>query len=203
MVTVYHYMCPVRIKCGQGQMNRDRRIETPEWRCFLNARSRCNNPNHPSYEHYGGRGIQFKFETFQEFIDELGIRPQGLQLDRIDNDGHYERGNVRWTTRKVQQSNRTICKKNKVTICGHDEKAHAFGLCRKCYQRVRERKMAKAGHYRSKEHRKKGRDWYRALQADPVRHAAYLKQKREWYHKRKEQHELNDTASSNALSAAA
>lgn len=60
---------------------------------------RCINKHHSSWKHYGGRGIEFRFSSFAEFFAELGPRPKGLTLDRIDNDGHYEVGNVRWVTR--------------------------------------------------------------------------------------------------------
>jgi hypothetical protein len=75
----------------------------------MSARQRCTNPNHVSYKNYGGRGIEFRFESFKEFIEEIGLRPSPeLTLDRIDNDGHYEAGNVRWATRLEQNSNRRV-----------------------------------------------------------------------------------------------
>ncbi len=73
------------------------------------AKSRCQNPNNPNYENYGGRGIQFKWETAGEtaqwIIEHLGEKPPGKSLDRIDNDGHYEPGNLRWATPKEQALN--------------------------------------------------------------------------------------------------
>ena len=54
------------------------------------AKARCNNPNVKSYSDYGGRGIEFKFTSYGEFLDALGPRPLGYTLDRINNDGHYE-----------------------------------------------------------------------------------------------------------------
>lgn len=79
---------------------------TPEYRSFRAALTRCTNPQQRAWSYYGGRGIEFKFESFEEFFKELGPRPDGMTLDRIDNDGHYEPGNVRWATPSQQNFNR-------------------------------------------------------------------------------------------------
>jgi hypothetical protein len=80
---------------------------TPEYMCFENARARCNRLTHPRYKDYGGRGIQFRFKSFEEFLAELGPRPSPQHSpDRFpNNDGHYEIGNVRWALSKEQQAN--------------------------------------------------------------------------------------------------
>jgi len=80
--------------------------QTPEYQAWADARKRCRNPNHVHYRHYGGRGIEFRFESFGQFFEHIGPRPDGMSIDRIDNDGHYEPGNVRWTTRSEQNRNR-------------------------------------------------------------------------------------------------
>jgi hypothetical protein len=73
---------------------------------FLNAKRRCENPNNKRFYDYGGRGIKFLFSSFQEFKDELGPRPSpDHSVDRINNDGNYEKGNLRWSTRSEQQRN--------------------------------------------------------------------------------------------------
>lgn len=78
-----------------------------EYRIFIAAKARCNNPKNPFYHRYGGRGIEFRFQNFEEFFDEVGMRPDVTHsLDRINNDGHYESGNVRWADRLTQQRNR-------------------------------------------------------------------------------------------------
>ena len=78
---------------------------SPECHTFYCAKDRCNNPRNKGFKNYGGRGIRFLFKSFEQFYTELGPRPTGLTLDRIDNDGNYEPGNVRWATRQQQQLN--------------------------------------------------------------------------------------------------
>lgn len=79
----------------------------PEYNVFIQAKERCTNPNNPAFENYGGRGIEFKFPDFPAFIAELGYRPSSqYTLDRENNNGHYEPGNVRWVTRLTQNRNR-------------------------------------------------------------------------------------------------
>jgi hypothetical protein len=78
-----------------------------EFWAFHNAKCRCNNPNLPEYQNYGGRGIEFCFDSMEQFILEVGRRPTPEHsLDRIDVDGNYAPGNVRWATRNVQANNR-------------------------------------------------------------------------------------------------
>jgi hypothetical protein len=66
------------------------------------------NPKDQAYERYGGRGIQFRFKSplaMAMWVEaNLGLHPE-LQLDRIDNEGHYEAGNLRYATRSLNQSN--------------------------------------------------------------------------------------------------
>ncbi len=70
---------------------------TPEYVAFAHAKDRCNNPNDKRYKDYGGRGIEFRFNSFEEFFAEVGLRPEEkTKIDRIDVNGHYEKGNLRW-----------------------------------------------------------------------------------------------------------
>lgn len=70
---------------------------------------RCHNPNDRSFENYGGRGIQVCEEwrdNFSQFIADMGIRPDGFDLDRIDNDKGYSPENCRWVSRLRNLNNK-------------------------------------------------------------------------------------------------
>lgn len=77
-----------------------------EYNAYMAAKQRCTNPKNPMWKWYGGRGIEFRFTSFQEFLDHIGPKPKGLTLDRKDNEGHYEVGNVHWITMAQQSKNK-------------------------------------------------------------------------------------------------
>ena len=79
----------------------------PEYHVYSVAKQRCTNPKSQRWPSHGGRGIRFLFSSFEEFITHIGRRPAGdYSLERIDNDGNYEKGNVKWATRSEQQKNK-------------------------------------------------------------------------------------------------
>lgn len=98
--------------CGNAIFHRTHGMTlTREYMSWHSARTRCLNPNDEHWSDYGGRGIKFLFTSFEQFFAELGPRPQGKTLDRINNDSNYEPGNVRWATAEEQNANRRSRKK--------------------------------------------------------------------------------------------
>ena len=90
-------------------MKRIRKPLPAGYKCWVNMKQRCTNPNDRSYPNYGGRGIKVCAawgDSFQQFYTDMGARPTGYSIDRIDNDGDYEPSNCKWSTHKEQQSNK-------------------------------------------------------------------------------------------------
>lgn len=82
---------------------------TPTYVTWQRMKARCLNPAAVDYDRYGARGIKVcdRWMQFESFLADMGTRPDGLQLDRIDNDGHYEPGNCRWVTKQHNARNRS------------------------------------------------------------------------------------------------
>lgn len=82
---------------------------TALYKVWSSMKARCDNPNAPFYKRYGGRGIKVceRWSKFENFIEDMGERPEGMTIDRINNDGNYEPSNCRWVTHKENCNNRS------------------------------------------------------------------------------------------------
>lgn len=91
-----------------------RMSKSREWNTWAGMKARCYSEGDPSFHRYGGRGIRICdrwLHSFAAFLDDMGRRPPGTTLDRIDNDGDYEPGNCRWATALEQQGGRSTSKR--------------------------------------------------------------------------------------------
>jgi len=108
-------------KCGRRDALGREALIVPRWlyRRAQAAEQRCINPNDANYARYGARGIEFRFASARAMArwiqDNLGLERQ-KEIDRIDNDGHYEAGNLRWASRAQNVAN---SRKSKVTLMFH------------------------------------------------------------------------------------
>ena len=113
-----------RVKRSCGCLTREERIRhghavnrksSPEYTSWVQMRARCNNPKNVNFPWWGARGIRVcdYWDTFENFLSDMGPRPIGKSLDRINNEGHYVPSNCRWATPKEQANNRrdNKCKK--------------------------------------------------------------------------------------------
>ena len=82
---------------------------TPTYRSWCGMIARCCNPRHRSYDRYGGRGIAVceRWLTFIHFLEDMGEKPAGQSVHRVDNDGPYEPGNCRWASGREQARHKT------------------------------------------------------------------------------------------------
>lgn len=96
--------------CGCAEGGRTHgRTASREYSSWRGMKNRCLNPNTTGYENWGGRGITVDprwAASFEAFFKDMGERPAGHSLDRINPDGNYEPGNCRWATRHTQRVNR-------------------------------------------------------------------------------------------------
>jgi len=110
------------LSCGCVNRSENPKRDNPAyavWACMI---QRCTNPKNSNYHKYGGRGITVCSrwrDSFDAFIQDVGDRPDGTSLDRIDNNGNYDPSNVRWATPIVQARN---MRKNRLATIGEQTK---------------------------------------------------------------------------------
>lgn len=107
--------------CLQKRINlKHGHYKSPTYQCWADMKTRCSNPKHKSYKDYGGRGIGVcsYWQEFENFYKDMGDKPPGLTLERINNDHGYYRENCRWATRAEQNRNKRRTKNTKeVVLC--------------------------------------------------------------------------------------
>jgi len=119
---------------AKKQMTTHGKTKTRTYNVWISMRKRCLNPNHKSYNDYGGRGITICnkwLDNFENFLDDMGESPNGKSLDRIDNNKGYYKDNCRWSSWKEQANNRRNSKiinfNGKSMCCSDWEKELNFG----------------------------------------------------------------------------
>lgn len=95
---------PIRLKRPKGS----RQVDIPGRASWASMISRCNNPNRSNYKYYGGRGIKVcrRWKKFENFLADMGRKPPGKSLDRIDNNKGYSPSNCKWSSKSEQMKNR-------------------------------------------------------------------------------------------------
>lgn len=122
------------------------------YRCWENMRTRVFNKTSPAYKNYGGRGISIcdRWSDFKNFLEDMGESPEGLTIERLDNDGNYCKENCRWATRTRQGRNNRQAKLSleKARAIRTDPRtnwaiAKAYGVCETTIERVKAHKLWK------------------------------------------------------------
>lgn len=104
---------------GKEKLSKIRKVhgmhDSNEYKIWRGIRNRCFNKNEPAYKNYGGRGITVceRWNSFENFLIDMGRRPNGLSIERVNVNGNYEPGNCCWVTMKAQQANR----RDTVRVC--------------------------------------------------------------------------------------
>ena len=121
----------------------------PNYQVWSSMKTRCNSEDDLSYKNYGGRSISYceRWKDFANFCEDMGIKPKGLTIERINNDGNYEPNNCKWATRHEQGQNKRVYKTNALGQNGTFKKKGRFIVARNWNNR----KYKIAGSFETKE----------------------------------------------------
>lgn len=114
----------------------------PSYNTWVSMKARCTDPDLPGYKNYGGRGITYdpRWEHFAEFVRDMGVRPsKEHSIERLDNDGNYEKSNCVWATRSVQAKNRRRFENNASGSTGVKQVKSGRWVAQADYNKVRYR----------------------------------------------------------------
>lgn len=97
-----------RVTCSHGKRNYHGKSDTPTYRSWSMMRYRCNNMDHPKAKYYILKGITYppEWEYFENFLKDMGERPDGTSLDRVDSNLSYSKENCRWADIETQTKNK-------------------------------------------------------------------------------------------------
>jgi len=102
-------ICPCRKRHGATSTDEPQGPFRRTYRIWTGMHSRCRDKSCPMFHRYGGRGITVceRWKSFETFLDDMGMAPEGMSIERMDNDGNYTPGNCTWATPAEQSRNRT------------------------------------------------------------------------------------------------
>lgn len=144
MVTGHTKSCGCLIGEASSRRAIHRQSNSPTYWSWGNMLRRCNDPKSIAFENYGGRGIKVceRWMKFENFYADMGEKPDGYSIDRINNDGNYEPSNCRWADRKTQNNN---CRSNLIFT---DKDGEVLTLSQLCEKRGKKYQNIKARFYR-------------------------------------------------------
>lgn len=122
--------------------NAKRKERSGAYKTWIRMKRRCFDESHENYSYYGGRGITVceNWLSFENFLIDMGPRPEGMEIDRIDNNGSYEPGNCRWVnhTQQMRNMRRNTRIDTPLGIMAASEACEIFGLNRRyLYERIK------------------------------------------------------------------